>query len=238
MDKIYIAVISGALLWYIKTCYTEAMRMKLAAARIRAYTIHWKRLALDSEFYPIYASGEKWSKKERELMTKGKTEELVALREDVKKIQKEKIQESVKAEKIFDKENRHNFIEKIQRNEALISGDSKSFFIEETNKNIERILDEKIFINEEDSSCLGAYCASTTLHLKMEMIKLITNASHVIIGLNNEEVTNEHLEEMLIELAFTSVNVSRAIETLSYCAEKIYDESSVDLTIRRMFLKW
>lgn len=235
MDKIYIALITGVFLWYLKACYDQATLQLLAATKLRAYLLHWKGVIIDNKCYFAYSVAKEWvadeDAKRNNLDEFGKLEELY----------KDKIKESIK--KGFDDNGEdiikdvHNILDKILLFEEKTEMKSVDFISSEVDKSSSQILDGKTFVSDSEAAVLGIYASAQAIALKMNILELLNLIKITIFQIKcvEKDLVDNEISNKINDFAIKGICTCKHIVRLEKLTDDVISLGKSGLTLKNFF---
>jgi hypothetical protein len=236
MDKVYIALLSGVLLWYIKSCYEEAVKQKAVAIKLRAYILYWKGFIFDKDLHNLYMLGRQWAQDEIKKAKLNDGEGLIKLEKEIRELIKEKVTEGAKENGVFSKDGSIKGLKAFKNLEKVLHTSPQEFIHKSLELRINRIIEGKTFLTDSEAAELGSFEANWCLRLKMEMIELQENFAFLILMIIADDIDEEEeLTSKTIEVVYSGVKICRCLYRLESNVERTCRLSNVELTFYKFF---
>lgn len=239
MEKLYIALATGVLVWYAKSCYEQAILTKLAAIKLRTNTLHFRRKMIEHNLSFLLTVGEKWVK------------EITSCKGDVNKIlQIEERQKEYLQKKISELDTKEDStkellghidtiianITKLEEKSGLKAYDMMS---DELDKSLDRMFDGKTYISDAEAAHLGIYCSNQAYELKMLFAEIQETTKFAIFDavVNADEKDKKEGDyfQFLEKLIWKGMLMSRCIVNIERNVEPICSQSNLNIAIRKFF---
>ena len=228
--EIALGVIVAFLIIFVRNANVAAHQQKAVAIRLKSYLIYWRGELLDENVYDFVYVGIKWNKDTRKLEESGgSVDDLIELDEKTKKDFFSNTKETIKSES-----DAINAI--LIKNLKMPKLTSKNFILQ-NNQALQNLIEGKVFVSDEEASCLDLYSAQVCIELKIFLVDLLNSklSFHLKIVDAEESFQIKDHENDLVNYLWTFVLVSKNIDTLSRLVDTYTERSTFRLTINNIF---
>lgn len=242
MEKFYIALATGVLVWYAKSCYEQAILTKLAAIKLRTNILHFRRKMVEHNLSFLLTVGEKWVKEI--ISCKGDVNKILQIEDRQREYLKKKISELNTNDDSTKELLGHintviTNVTKLEEKSGLKAYDIMS---DGMDKSLDRVFDGKTYISDAEAAHLGIYCSNQAYELKMLFAEVQETTKFAILDavINADEKDEKDEKEgdyfqFLEKIIWKGMLMSRCIVNIERNVEPVCNRSNLSIAVTKFF---